>query len=108
MPDGKTIAELTEVMHRLVKDKGWYNADSKRPQTPRNIATSLVLETGEVLEHFQWGDDIRDADQLAGELADVTLYLLQLASICNIDLERAVLDKVTVNYSRSWDEDQQE
>lgn len=92
-------------MHRLVKDKGWYDADSKRPQTPRNIATSLVLEASEVLEHFQWSDDIRDADQLAGELADVTLYLLQLASICNIDLERAVLDKVTVNYSRTWDKD---
>ena len=104
----KTIAELTEVMHRLVKDKGWYDADSKRPQTPRNIATSLVLEASEVLEHFQWNEDVQDADQLASELADVTLYLLQLASICNIDLERAVLDKVTVNYSRSWDEDQQE
>jgi NTP pyrophosphatase (non-canonical NTP hydrolase) len=108
MPDGKTIAELTEVMHQLVRDKGWYGDDSKRPQTPRNIAVSLVLEAGEVLEHFQWGDDLRDADQLAGELADVALYLLQLASICQIDLERALLDKVKVNYSRTWDDDQQE
>jgi NTP pyrophosphatase (non-canonical NTP hydrolase) len=92
-------------MHQLVREKGWYEADSKRPQTPRNIATSLVLEASEVLEHFQWNDDPGDLNQLASELADVTLYLLQLASICQIDLERAVLDKVTVNYSRSWDND---
>jgi NTP pyrophosphatase (non-canonical NTP hydrolase) len=95
-------------MHQLVQEKGWYDDDSKRPQTPRNIATSLVLEASEVLEHFQWGDDLHNADELASELADVALYLLQLASICQIDLERAVLDKVKVNYSRTWDDDQQE
>ena len=75
----------------MFSDKGWYDADSKRPQTPRNIATSLVLEASEVLEHFQWGDDLRNPDELAGELADVMLYLLQLASICQIDLAQAVV-----------------
>jgi NTP pyrophosphatase (non-canonical NTP hydrolase) len=33
----------------------------------------------------------------------VTLYLLQLASLCGIDLEQAVLDKLKKNYDRSWD-----
>ncbi|MCL4876983.1 MAG: nucleotide pyrophosphohydrolase [Anaerolineae bacterium] len=97
------IAELTELMHKLVQDKGWYASDSKRPQTPRNIATSLVLEASEILEHFQWSDESRQPDELAGELADVALYLLQLASLCKIDLEQAVLDKIKVNYNRQWD-----
>lgn len=97
------IAELTELMHKLVQDKGWYAPDSKRPQTPRNIATSLVLEASEILEHFQWSDESRQPDELAGELADVALYLLQLASLCKIDLEQAVLDKIKVNYNRQWD-----
>jgi len=41
---------------------------------------------------------------LAEELADVMLYLLQLASISGIDLEKAVLDKLEKNYHRKWDE----
>ncbi len=99
------IKTLTEHMHRFVGDKGWYAAESKRPQTPRNIATSLVLEASEVLEHFQWNDAIEDKASFASELADVTLYLIQLASITDIDLEAAVLDKLKVNYQREWDVD---
>jgi hypothetical protein len=49
-----TIKDLTEKMHELVKSKGWYEKDSKRPQTPRNLAISLSLEAAEILEHFQF------------------------------------------------------
>lgn len=98
-----TLSELTEAMHRFVRDKGWYEPDSPRPQTPRNIATSLVIEAGEVLEHFQWGEDGVQQEALAEELADVMLYLLQLASISGVDLQDAVLHKLSVNYTRSWD-----
>jgi hypothetical protein len=38
-----------------------------------------------------------------GELADVALYLLQLASLSGIDLEQAILAKLKVNYERTWD-----
>ena len=99
-----TIKELTEKMHALVKSKGWYEADSKRPQTPRNLAVSLSIEAAEILEHFQFTDEIKDRDELGSELADVMLYLLQLASVSEIDLEDAVLKKIEVNKGRSWDE----
>jgi 8-oxo-dGTP diphosphatase len=105
--DGKQInmeiKELTDRMHAFVQSKGWYEQDSKKPQTPRNIAISLSLEANEVLEHFQWGGDIKDKDEFACELADVALYLLQLASISGIDLEQAVLQKLEINSSRNWD-----
>ncbi len=94
------LHQLSEEMHRFVTVKGWYEADSARPQTPRNIATSLALETAEVLEHFQWGD----TPTHRAELADVTLYLRQLASICQIDLEQAVLDNLKLNYAHTWDQ----
>ena len=42
--------------------------------------------------------------RMAAELADVALYLLQLASISGIDLEQAILDKLSVNYGREWDD----
>lgn len=89
-------------MHAFVTDKGWYAPDSPRPQTPRNLAASLAIEAAEVLEHFQWGDQAAQPE-LAGELADVALYLLQLASVTGIDLEQAILDKLRRNYGRHWD-----
>ena len=98
------IKELTQAMHAFVSSKGWYEPDSKRPQTPRNLAISLSLEANEVLEHFQWREDLKDKDELASELADVALYLLQLASVSEIDLEQAVLKKLETNASREWDQ----
>ncbi len=97
------IKDLTNRMHAFVRSKGWYEADSPRPQTPRNLAISLSLEANEALEHFQWGDDLKDKDELASELADVALYLLQLASVSGIDLEQAILKKLELNADRSWD-----
>lgn len=96
------IRELTQEMHRFVQAKGWYEVDSARPQTRRNLAISLCLEAAEVLEHFQWTDDLENTSDLASELADVTLYLLQLASLSGIDLEEAVMAKLAANYKRSW------
>ncbi len=97
------LKELEARMHAFVSGKGWYAPGSARPQTPRNLAASLAIEAAEVLEHFQWGDDVGDRGALAGELADVALYLLQLASIAGIDLEQAVLDKLAQNQDRQWE-----
>lgn len=102
--DKDSLRALTMAMHAFVQSKGWYDADSKRPQTPRNLAISLSLEANEVLELFQWGEEA-DPDELRGELADVMLYLIQLASLSDIDLGQAVLDKLAVNEARTWDDD---
>ena len=98
----KTLEELTTLMHDFVRSKGWYEKDSKRQQTPRNLSISLALEAAEILEHFQWDEEF-SKEELAEELADVALYLLQLASISEIDLEKAILDKLKVNANRNWD-----
>lgn len=95
------LRELTEAMHAFVASKGWYAADSARPQTPRNLAASLAIEAAEVLEHYQWSEAAAPAE-LAAELADVALYLLQLASVTGIDLEQAILAKLERNYERQW------
>ncbi|KPL81619.1 hypothetical protein SE18_23390 [Herpetosiphon geysericola] len=91
-------------MHEFVRSKGWYEANSKRPQTPRNLAISLTLEAAEVLEHLQWRDEIVDQTEWQGELADVLLYLLQLADTTNVNLVEAVHAKLRKNANRVWDE----
>jgi NTP pyrophosphatase (non-canonical NTP hydrolase) len=96
------LRELEERMHAFVRGKGWYEADSSRPQLPKNLAISLALEAAEILEHFQWQEEVSDKSALAGELADVALYLLQLASISGVDLEQAILDKLEQNKDRHW------
>jgi NTP pyrophosphatase (non-canonical NTP hydrolase) len=96
------LRALTEAMHAFVAAKGWYAPDSPRPQTPRNLAASLAIEAAEVLELYQWREQAA-TEALASELADVALYLLQLASLTGIDLEKAILDKLQHNYGREWE-----
>ena len=98
------IRELTDEMNQFVTAKGWTQKDTRRPQTPRNLAILLSLESAEVLEHFQWNDELKDQKEFRGELADVALYLLQLASITGVDLEQAILEKLQSNYGRVWDQ----
>jgi NTP pyrophosphatase (non-canonical NTP hydrolase) len=90
-------------MHQFVDSQGWYESGSKRPQLPRNLAVSLVIEAAEVLEHFQWDGALGNKPEFEDELADVTLYLLQLASVTEVNLEEAVLRKLDKNYDRRWD-----
>lgn len=97
------LAQLTDAMHQFVRSQGWYEPESARPQTLRNLAISLNLEASEVLEHFQWNEQLGDRDALAEELADVALYLLQIASLAGVDLEQAILHKLERNYRRKWD-----
>jgi 8-oxo-dGTP diphosphatase len=98
------IKALTDRMNTFVTSKGWYDENSQRPQTPRNLAISLALEAAEILEHFQWRETVKDKGELASELADVALYLLQLASLSEINLEQAILDKLEINKTREWDQ----
>lgn len=96
------LKELEEHMHAFVASKGWYDTDSPKEQSPRNLAASLMIEAAEVLEHFQWQHEVIDHPALARELADVALYLIQLASVTDIDLEQAILEKISKNQDRNW------
>jgi Predicted pyrophosphatase len=96
-----TIQELTDAMNAFVEAKGWYREDSPYKQTPKNIAMSIAIEAAEIMEHYQFKEEA-DPQELAGELADVALYLLQLAYLNNIDLEKAIMDKLRINYERTW------
>ncbi len=98
------IQELTRAMNDFVEAKGWYKSDSKRPQTARNLSISLALEAAEVLEYFQWDDKLSKPEEFSLELADIALYLLQLAHVTGINLEQAILEKLQINEKRDWNE----
>lgn len=97
------LMDLTRRMDDFVRSKGWYDADSPRPQSARNLAISLSLEANEVLELYQWQEKEVQKDMLASELADVALYLFQISNITGIDLEDAILTKLSINQTRNWE-----
>lgn len=79
--------------------------DWEQFHTPRNLAISLSLEAGEVLELFQWRDLQGDAVQevlprLQDEVADVAVYLIYLCKDLGIDLETAVRSKMVKNRAK--------
>lgn len=78
----------------------------KKYHTPKNLAISLVVEVGELLEHFQWKTneeilqsvkDPKKKEKIADEMADVVIYLTLLAHELNIDLDEAIERKLKKN-----------
>ncbi|MBT2119562.1 nucleotide pyrophosphohydrolase [Dyella sp. LX-66] len=74
---------------------------------PKNLAISIVLEATELLEHFQWKTleesethSVTAKDQIADEIADVSVYLIELADNLGIDLEKAILGKLDKNAAK--------
>ena len=95
------LNEIQSRMDRFVTDQGWYQSDSAKPQTAKNLTISLILEAAELLECFQWNDQANQ-QAVAAELADVILYAAQIANIMNINLEDAVAQKLALNKTRRW------
>ena len=73
---------------------------------PKNLAMALMVEAAELLELFQWQTlpesrrftrDVHNKERVGDEMADVLLYLLQLADHCGVDLEQAAERKFARN-----------
>jgi len=97
MPD--SLSDLATQLERFARERDWSQFHS-----PKNLASALIVEAGELLEHFQW---MTEADSrslppekraaVEAEVADVLLYLVQLSSALGIDPIAAANDKIKVN-----------
>jgi len=74
---------------------------------PKNLAVSIAIESAELLEHFQWKDKTQvekhiaeNRDNVADEIADVAMYLFELADNLGIDLKSAMLAKLEENAAK--------
>ncbi|WP_434965181.1 nucleotide pyrophosphohydrolase [Brevibacterium casei] len=78
---------VREELREFVAEREW-----QQFHTPENLAKSISIEAGELLECFQWGDaDLRSAKD---ELADVLTYCLLLAERLGVDPDTIVLEKL--------------
>ena len=93
------LQALRKTLREFARERDW-----EQFHTPKNLATALSVEAAELLEHFQWLTDeqSRTLDEakrtaVGEELADVLLYLLQLADKLDIDLLQAAERKLRLN-----------
>jgi NTP pyrophosphatase (non-canonical NTP hydrolase) len=86
------IKELQKTIATFRDERDW-----RKFHTPKNIAISIAVESAELLEHFQWSEECKNKKEISYEMADILAYLLLLADECEIDLERAFLEKMEIN-----------
>jgi dCTP diphosphatase len=93
------LKDLTAKIRKFRDERDWLQFHNHK-----DVALSLVLEAAEVLEHFQWKspDEVKahaqaNKEEIADELADVAIYLLELADNVGIDLSKAIDAKMKKN-----------
>lgn len=69
--------------------------DSDQFHSPENLAKSISIEAGELLECFQWNSNY-DIEDVKSELADIINYSLLLADKIGVNPKQIVLDKLEV------------
>jgi NTP pyrophosphatase (non-canonical NTP hydrolase) len=96
-----TLATLKNAVRRFGEERSWQPFHS-----PKNLVMGLAIETAELMEHFLWVDnaaslavlaDPGKKQAIAEELADVAVYLLNLANVMDIDLSDAITAKMIKN-----------
>ncbi len=93
------IEQLRDELRAFAAARDW-----QRFHSPKNLSMALSVEVAELLEHFQWltEDQSRQLTPEAHtavkhELADVFIYLVELADVLNVDLLQAARDKMLLN-----------
>lgn len=81
-----------ERVRAFVKDRDW-----DQFHTPDNLAKSICIEAGELLECFKWDPEKYEHRAVCEELADVMIYCMQLADKLQVNMEDIILDKMEKN-----------
>ena len=85
------MKELQKKIDDFNKERDW-----DQFHTPENLAKSIAIEAGELLECFQW-DNKYDLEEVKEELADVLNYCIQMADKIGVYPKQIVLDKIKKN-----------
>ena len=82
-------------MKKIINEIREFNneRDWNQFHSPENLAKSISIEAGELLECFQW-DSNYDKDEVCEELADVFTYCIMMADKLGVDPEGIILNKL--------------
>src|ERR1041385_6624207 len=94
-----TVSELTHIVVRFRDDREW-----KQFHNPKDLALSLLLEVGELIELMQWKNGVElenylreKRDEVSDEIADILYWVLLIAHDFDIDLTKAFKKKMADN-----------
>lgn len=85
------MEEVSRAVVEFTRERDWDQFHS-----PENLAKSIAIESGELLECFQWGSEF-DKEEVCKELADVVNYSILLADKLDVKLEDIVMKKLEEN-----------
>ena len=85
------MQELTKKVVEFTKERDWDQFHS-----PENLAKSICIEAGELLECFQWNNEY-NLDEVKEELADVINYCILMANKLGVDPKQITLEKIKKN-----------
>jgi NTP pyrophosphatase (non-canonical NTP hydrolase) len=90
---------VEEIIREFRDERDWAQF-----HTPKDMAEAICIEAGELLEHFLWKNATESAEvavarkeDISDELADIAIYLLELADNLNIDIFNAIQNKLAKN-----------
>ena len=85
------MKELEKKIVKFAKDRDWLQFN-----TPENLAKSIAIESGELLECFQWNNNY-DKNELKYEIADVMHYCILLCHQIGVAPKKIVLEKMDIS-----------
>lgn len=83
------MEELINIIRKFNIERDWDQFHS-----PENLAKSISIEAGELLECFQWNPENYDKDDVCEELADVFTYCIMMADKLGVKPEEIILKKL--------------
>ena len=84
-----------ERIRRFTEDRDWDQFHS-----PANLAKSISIEAGELLECFQWDEENYKLDDVKDELADVIVYCVDMVQKLDLDIDELVNRKMDKNEAK--------
>lgn len=95
----KELEQIKLQLRQFSDDRDWDQFHS-----PKNLSMALIAEAAELVEHFQWLTEEQSKalnpvqlEQVKEELADIQIYLIRIADKLNVDLIKAVAEKIDSN-----------
>ncbi|MGA8146172.1 MAG: nucleotide pyrophosphohydrolase [Gallionellaceae bacterium] len=96
---GAELDQLKQKLRQFVAERDWDQFHS-----PKNLSMALIAEAAELVEHFQWLTEEQSANltpeklaEIELELADIQIYLVEMADRLQLDLMAAVEKKLAIN-----------
>ena len=96
------MGEINKIAKKIIQFRD--ERDWMQFHDPKNMAVSIILEASELLEHFQWKTKeevekyvMQNKSEIKDEIADIALYLFELADNLGINLIGAMEEKLKKN-----------